>query len=92
MTIAKNLYNHDKNRALDCMVATVNNSDEYVLDFEKFVAFCIETLLNENYDVKQIFIKKLPDITVSSFKDFFKYLNRFADDSVDQALLNHLKN
>lgn len=91
LTIAKNLYNHDKNRALDCMVATVNNSDEYVLDFEKFVAFCIETLLNENYDVKQIFIKKLPDITVSSFKDFFKYLNRFADDSVDQALLNHLK-
>ena len=87
---AKNLYSHDKARALSCMVSTLNNSDKYFSQTDT-LAFSIETLLNENYDIRGIFIKKLPNLSIGVFEEFFKQINRFADVSVDEALLKRLK-
>lgn len=90
LDIAENLYGCDKNRALSCMVSTLNNADEYFNKTDT-LSFSIETLLDEKYDIRKIFIKKLPGLSISVFDEFFKQIRRFADDDVDAALLNRLK-
>ena len=90
LDIAENLYGHDKKRALSCMVLTLNNADEYFSKTDT-LSFSIETLLNEKYDIRKIFIKKLPRLSISVFDEFFKQIRRFADDDVDEALLRRLK-
>ena len=90
LDIAENLYGRDKNRALSCMVSTLTNADEYFNKIDT-LSFSIETLLDEKYDIRKIFIKKLPGLSISVFDEFFKQIRRFADDDVDAALLNRLK-
>ncbi|MBR4373257.1 MAG: hypothetical protein IKP49_02700 [Treponema sp.] len=87
---AKNLLEHDKKRALDCMVSALKNSDEYIHG-SGILSFCIENLLDENYDVGKIFVKELPELSGFGFNEFFEQIKRFEDDSVDKALLKRLR-
>ena len=87
---AKNLLEHDKKRTLDCMVSALKNSDEYIHD-SGVLSFCIENLLDENYDVGKIFVKELPKLSGFGFNEFFEQIERFEDDSVDKALLKRLR-
>ncbi len=88
--VAKNLYARNKNQTLDSMISTLNHSEKY-FDKTETLAFSIESLLKEGTDVGAIFIKKLPNLSVSVFEEFFRQINRFDNDSVNSALLNRLK-
>ena len=90
LAATKNLYAHDKDRTLRCVKNALNNAKNYFSKTET-LGFCIETLLDEKIDIRKSFVKNLPHYSVFVFEEFFKYIDRFADESTDKALLKRLK-